>query len=147
MKSKVSQSEIERVRDSSRRMVRALGLLGQAHASLGISNSQVHALVEIEREGPLSLIELSKRLCLEKSSVSRMVEIMLEKKWVTTSLDSKDARRKLVALLPAGRKILSSIHSQASKRVSKALMQLSHQQREQVINGLEIYADVLTKNL
>lgn len=137
------QNTVRAIRESSRSMIRELGMLGEAHAALGVTNSQVHALVELEKEGELGINELAERLCLEKSSVSRLVDGMQTQQWVKTVVHTGDARRRILTLTAAGEKKLAAVHAEADDRVERALKNLSPQDQKQVLRGLELYARAL----
>lgn len=140
------QKTVRSIREASRSMIRELGMLGDAHASLGITNSQVHALVELEREGALGVVELAERLCLEKSSVSRLVDSMQTQQWIKAASHSGDGRRKILSLTAAGEKKLAAVHAEADDRVERALRSLSPQDQKSVLRGLDLYASALRES-
>lgn len=142
----VRKSAIARLRESGRTLVRELGLLGDVHGSLGLTNSQVHALIELEQDSSLSVIEIAQRLCLEKSSASRLVDSLVDQHWAATKKDFQDGRRRMVTLTTAGREILAMVHSQANKRVAAALSKLNRKQQQQAVRGLALYADALRRS-
>ncbi|MCC6954132.1 MAG: MarR family transcriptional regulator [Deltaproteobacteria bacterium] len=118
-------------------------MLGSAHASLGVTNSQVHALLELETDGTLSVIEIARRLRLEKSSTSRLVDGMVHLGLVRVDTDTVDGRRKLISLTKDGRKCVKAIHDQANSRVQDALSTLSAEEQRRVEDGLSLYASAL----
>lgn len=132
-----------RIRESTRQIVRALGMLGAAHQDLGVTNSQVHALIEIERQGPLTAVEIAKALQLEKSSVSRLLQNLVLRNYLTQSSDTIDGRRKVLSLTAAGRATLKRIHAAANERVTCALANLSAAETRTVEAGLALYAQAL----
>ena len=137
---------VRSVREASRSMVRELGMLGDAHAAQGVTNSQVHALVELEKEGALSVVELAERLRLEKSSVSRLIDGMQAQQWVKAASDPADARRKILTLTAAGEKKVSAVHADADGRVQRALQGLSPQDQKTVLRGIDLYARALKES-
>lgn len=143
MSKKRSVKPVTRVREAARAMVRELGMLGDAHGSLGVGNSHVHTLIELEREEALSVNDLAIRLCLEKSSVSRLVDVLELRNLVKTGSDPVDGRRRIVSLTSTGQKKLAAIHKQANRRVQAALQQLNSSEQEEVARGLELYARAL----
>ena len=143
MKPKRSEALITDIRDASRQMVRELGMLGAAHQSLGLTNSEVHALLELEKDGQLGVVELSARLRLEKSSVSRLVDGLISEKLVASNLGDKDRRKKFISLTSLGKRRLAEVHEEANVRVGRALETLTSEERSTIARGLELYAEAL----
>ncbi len=119
-------------------------MLGSAHASLGLSNSQVHVLIELERNKTLSLVQLANYLNLEKSSMSRLIDDLILERLVSTAEDSKDKRKKMISLSAAGKEKLKAIHHQANARVASAIKKLSSDEQQKIVTGLELYARALS---
>ena len=138
---------VRSIRESSRSMVRELGMLGEAHASLGLTNSQVHALIELEKDRALSVIELAERLHLEKSSVSRLIDALQAQQLIKAASDAGDARRKLVSLTSAGERKLVEVHAEADGRVERALSELTPREQELIARGIDLYARALKSSL
>lgn len=136
-------SQIEKVRDSSRRIVRELGFMKPTVGATGLPISAVHALIETGARGTLTAAALGEVLNLEKSSVSRMLRKLVESGEMEESGNPDDARSKILSLTDRGRKMLERIDSFGRGQVDGAFGHLSHDQRRVVVAGLEAYADAL----
>jgi DNA-binding MarR family transcriptional regulator/N-acetylglutamate synthase-like GNAT family acetyltransferase len=135
---------IEKVRDSSRRLVRELGFMKPTVGATGLPISAVHALIEIgSADGRLTAAELGDLLTLEKSSVSRMLRKLVERGEVQERENPRDARSKLLSLTRLGAAMLDRINDLGRGQVSGAFAHLSADRRNLVIAGLETYADAL----
>jgi hypothetical protein len=66
--------EVGPLRQASRLLVRELGFLDDGQIGLGITHSQCHTLIELERSERLTAGELAQALNLDKSTMSRTVE-------------------------------------------------------------------------
>ncbi len=133
---------IEKIRHSSREMVRELGMLSDdSHDSL--PPSFCHTLIELERHGSLSQIELSVLLRLDKSTISRIIKKLLSKKFITAMSNPTDKRCHQILLTSAGKKMLAQIHALANQQVSDSLLQLSNADQKLVIQGIALYAKAL----
>lgn len=139
------QKFIRAIRHYSRIMVRELGMLKAAHADLGLSNSEVHALLLIEERPGIAASELSEELILEKSSVSRLLQSIEARGLIRLEKDLFDGRRRALHLSKRGGSVLARIHSQADERVMGALDTLSREERETVMEGLRLYARALAE--
>jgi putative acetyltransferase len=137
------KSEIAPIRDASRHIVRELHLLDGRLCIGGFTFSECHLLTELESSGQATASELGERLVLEKSTMSRLVNGLLQKGHVAASPDPADARRRLLSLTPKGRRGVRQIHSYSNQQVGLALDYVAPAERQQVIAGLDRYAKAL----
>lgn len=137
------RSEVAPIRQSSRAMVRELHVLDGGHCFRGHSLSECHVLTEVEAMGQATVTALSERLVLEKSTVSRLVQGLVQRDELLMSADPADRRRKLLRLSTRGRRVVAEIHEHSNAQVEDALAFLSQSEREQVVAGLDRYARAL----
>ncbi|MBX9586019.1 MAG: winged helix DNA-binding protein [Gammaproteobacteria bacterium] len=133
---------ILKVRESSRRIVRELGLLGN-ESPYDLPLSFRHVLIELDLRVQLTQLELTELLILDKSTVSRMVKKLINYKLVAATIDKLDKRYKLLTLTAAGKKVVNGIHQSAIVNVRRALKTVSIHDREQIERGLRLYAMAL----
>ena len=139
----LSENLIERLREASRIFVREHGVLRAEQKGASLTYTQGHALIEIERQGALTVGELAAVLKLNKSSTSRMLARLHREKWIVETNASEDARRKPFRLTVEGRKRLQKLHQEAGERARRALLRLTKAERETVVRGMELYAAAL----
>jgi putative acetyltransferase len=143
------QSELEsgvtRLRGSSRRVVRQLGMLGGRWSPTGHSHSQCHALLELHRSGSLTPGELAQRLELDRSTVSRLAEGLVRRGWVRAAPHLHDGRSKALRLTAAGEREVARIDAVADEQVGAALGRLAPEEREVVVEGMALYARALSR--
>lgn len=137
----VPLATIDAIRAASRQLVRQLGFMGGKFAGTDLSLSAAHALIEIEA-GKVTARDLTDRLCLEKSSVSRMLRKLVETGDVAETGGS-DGRFKFLSLTDAGRERTAAIHAFARNRVAQALAELGPGQDHAILEGLNLYASAL----
>ena len=142
----IEHAQVEAIRTYSRMMVRELGFLNKFPRDEDISASQIHIMIELNRYGRLKGSELCDALQLDKSTISRSTKMLVEKGWITSSEDAKDARSKEYMLTSAGHKRLELSSERAHKIVNKAMAVLDDEQRTIVIEGLRLYAEALVKS-
>ena len=138
----LNRSDIDDVRQSSRKIVRKLGFLEPTLAKTGLSSSAVHALIEIGA-GARTANELSEILLLEKSTVSRMVKKLIAADLLETSPSEEDGRQINLGFTPSGRKMLGHINNFGRSQVQGAFEKLSKDECDQVRLGLKLYANAL----
>lgn len=134
---------ISEIRVASRDLVRQFGLMNHNVAGTDLSLSAVHAIIEIGRAKTLSSKELSEKLLLEKSTISRMVRVLVNRGEISEVRSESDLRMKHLHLTPQGKKTLRAIDAFAEAQVSGALSQLDDPSQQRVIKGLRDYSDAL----
>ena len=134
---------ISDIRAASRDLVREFGLMNQGVAGTDLSLSAAHAIIEIGRTHGLSARDLSNRLLLEKSTVSRLVKSLVERGEIREVRAQHDGRMKHLHLTPHGRKTLAEIDHFAEAQVSGALACLDNPARFGVLKGLRDYSAAL----
>lgn len=78
-------------------------------APLGITPSQGEVLRCLADAGPLSLIELGRRLVCETGSPSRLVSTLVEKGWVSRRENRDDRRQVSLVLTDEGRRLEAQV--------------------------------------
>ena len=139
-------SDIAGVREASRALVRELGFLTpSSDASDGLSHAECHALIEIERHNVIDQTTLGSLLRLDKSTVSRAVKALADRRLVRRAHGTIDGRRRELAITPLGKQRLCKIHAIAGKRVSAALALLAPAERDMIQRGIALYASALRR--
>ncbi|MGA7803301.1 MarR family winged helix-turn-helix transcriptional regulator, partial [Bradyrhizobium sp.] len=131
---------IDDIRAASRLMVRELGFMDATVAATDYPPSAVHTILEIGIRGPMTSVQLTDFLHLEKSSVSRLVRKLIDNGELKETTDADDARIKPLALTAKGRRTLAALHAFGRRQVSGALAQLTEAERRMVRQGLMLYA-------
>lgn len=139
------EGQVADVREASRQTVRELGILKSQPLAGGLSFTQCHVFLELDRNGRLSVGELAENLRLDKSTTSRAVAPLTEKGYLKVLADPEDQRRKLLLLTAKGRKQVQGIHQSAARRVDAALRYLEPEQRAIVVQGMNLYAQALKR--
>ena len=134
---------ISAIRIASRELVRQLGFMGGRFAGTDLHPSAVHALIEIEYGG-LTARDLSERLHLEKSSISRMLRKLVDAGEVIEQ-PGEDGRVKVLALTEAGQQRVLAIHAFADAQVTDALGRLTPDEARRVKEGLSLYSAALVE--
>jgi len=140
-----ADGHVRALREGSRDVVRELGMLGNESRCTGVSQTQCHALIEIEKYGLLSLGDLARILKVDKSTVSRTVAQLIRKGWVRIETERSDKRVKPLHLTEKGNKKVSEIHHQANMTVSSALDFLDSDEQQTVLKGMLLYSKALAR--
>ncbi|MCX7829312.1 MAG: MarR family transcriptional regulator [Thermanaerothrix sp.] len=119
-------------------LVRCLGLLDRDGACCGgVTLAQCHVLGEIADSGGLSLVELSRRLGLHKSTVSRTVDPLVRMGLVVQERDPVDRKRYVLSLTPKGEEVEGRISAVMELRCIRILEALDPASHDKVVSGVE----------
>lgn len=139
-------------RELIRKIERELGLLnreGNTTNTTGccckVSLAQCHALVEIGRASNISLKELSNILGLDKSTMSRTVDILVKKEYVIRSQSEMDKRCVNIKLSSKGKEVFDNIESSMNEKFKNAFEEIKLEDRETVLKSMRILVTVLGK--
>ncbi len=140
------KTTVSQIRQHSRQLVRELDVVKGVYLGTGYTFSQCHVLFELSQHKKLTLMELAEILLLDKSNTSRTVKKLLELGLVRAEKVTADNRQKLFSLTAKGKKALGCTTSLADRQVEQALENLSPDQQEIVIQGLQLYSGALRKS-
>jgi DNA-binding MarR family transcriptional regulator len=76
----------------------------RALAPAGVTTTQYAILARVEREGAMRLGRLADRLALERTTLTRELQPLLDERLAAVRGDPADRRRKIVGLTARGRK-------------------------------------------
>ncbi|MBV9998905.1 MAG: MarR family transcriptional regulator [Verrucomicrobia bacterium] len=120
-------------------LVRAFGLHRPDRMPSGgrpISVAEVHALMDMHAAGPISQRDLAAGLCLEKSTVSRLVRLMEGRGWVRRTTAEHDRRVMHVSLSEAGRTAAQHLARVRGAKFARVLAAIPQDQRVSVVEAV-----------
>ena len=135
------------LRESLRRLFRRLGFMERDEArccSMSVSRCQV--LVEVGRTENLSLVDLSARMGLEKSTVSRLVDALVEEGLAERRESPLDRRYLSIVLTAEGKELCGQVESRMDAYVASAWDRVPVDLRDKVLESLRILEGVFGKD-
>ncbi len=132
------------LREALRRLFRKMGFLERDEArccSMSLSRCQV--LVEIGRSGGLSLVDLAARMGLEKSSVSRLVDGLVEEGLAERAESPQDRRYLVIRLTAEGKARFLEIEERMDVLIGQVWERLPRERRELVLESLLVLEEAL----
>jgi DNA-binding MarR family transcriptional regulator len=124
------------------RFIHAFGVLRSDTTPCGLpmSVSTAHALCELATGPQINQRDLASRLGLTTSTVSRLVDQLVEKQWAERSVDPQcsDSRIRLVALTPAGDRVAEQVLAARAARFSRLLDGVPNDKHDTVIEALQL---------
>jgi DNA-binding MarR family transcriptional regulator len=110
---------------------------------MGVTTSQAGAVLAFPVKSGLTMNELSKAVNLDISTMTRMVDQLVEKGLVERQTDAKDRRVVRVGLTEAGRKLHKKLEDALQSFYTNALNKFPKEEQIIIIKNLQhIYADV-----
>ena len=134
----------EAVRFAFGRLVRSMGVLRPDVTPCGesMSVSEAHCISELFDLGPLSQLNLGMKLRLEKSTISRLVDQLADRRWVERAADGADGRVSLVRLTAVGRRRAERLARARRDRFAGLLAPLTADERSTMVAALTRLADL-----
>lgn len=144
---KMEDQENNILRELLRILVRDLGILEKSDASCcGISIAQCHAIVEIGRRGRITLVELADLLGLDKSTMSRTINNLVEADLVLRELDMENRRYVIIQLTDNGRTVFKSTEESMNSYYQSILSSIPEDKRNQVLESLRLLTSAVEAN-
>ncbi len=134
------------LRELFRITVRNVGLLEKDDASCcGVTTSQCHALVEIGRSGTISLIDLAQQLNLDKSTLSRTINNLVESDLVIREQDPDNRRYIKIQLTKKGRQLYHTIEDSMDDYFRKIMSGIPVEKHSQVNESVSFLLEAVRK--
>ena len=118
--------------------VRAFGLHRPDETPCGapVPVSEAHALAALAERGALAQRQLGSFLGLTKSTVSRLVDQLERRGWVSRRPGDGDARQRLVSLTTEGEKVAADIARRRADRMARLLDHVPESDRSALLTAL-----------
>jgi homoprotocatechuate degradation regulator HpaR len=107
-------------------------------AETGITEQQWRVLRVLAEFGPLDTSTLADRASLLFPSLTRIAQTMRTKGLITQTRDENDRRRQMIAITPAGQKIIDDNAEESNRIVSNFRSTLGEENYEQLLDLLAI---------
>ena len=132
------QDDVGQVLDSIRRIVRLLRLGSrEAERQVGLTGAQLFILQKLAEAGMLSVNELGERTHTHQSSVSVVVQTLVDRGLVDRARAADDQRRLELTLTPAAKTLLKKAPDATQDRLIGALQRMPGNVRKQLAKALE----------
>ncbi len=136
--------ESSTLREMVRVLVRHLGILEKSDTyCCGVSLAQCHAIVEIGRKGTINLNDLAEILGVDKSTMSRTINNLVESGLAARALDDSDRRYVVIQLTESGQKFYENTETGMERYFEGVLKQIPEDKRGQVLESLALLTDAV----
>jgi DNA-binding MarR family transcriptional regulator len=111
----------------------------------GLNQSQVAALIHLDRVEELSQTELAGRLGMRKAAAGVLIDGLEGKGLIERSRSRQDRRLQLVSITDAGRRVVAEV-DRMGETLGTALREgISHEERTQLVSILQRFRNNLRK--
>jgi DNA-binding MarR family transcriptional regulator len=107
--------------------------------------TQARMLSALLRNGPISQVELGRRMGLEKSWISRAVDKLVEQGWVVRSQNEQDRRAFDLELTPQGLAQARLLHADLEAHAKSVLERLEPEARVTVMQAMRLLDGVIER--
>jgi DNA-binding MarR family transcriptional regulator len=108
-----------------------------------VTVGQCHAIVEIGRVGSISLTDLSDLIGVDKSTMSRTINNLVEDSLVIRDIDEDNRRYVNIQLTDSGRMIYNNIEKTMNTYYQGIFDSIPEEKRNQVLESLQILKDAV----
>lgn len=144
----MAEQERNTLRELIRVLVRRLGILEKSDArSSSFSLAQCHAIVEIGRKGKINLNDLANLLDVDKSTMSRTINNLVESGLAVRALDDDDRRYVVIQLAESGQLLFEDTETSMHQYFSNVFQRIPENKREQVLESLALLVDAVSEGV
>lgn len=124
---------IHHFREIVRIFDREIDFQNNASCCNGISVTQCHTLLEIEKNNEISISELAGKLSLDKSTVSRTVDGLVNINLVDRVIPKENRRKALLNLTHNGQQVCSTINYTNDGFIKQVMSEFTVTEREEFL--------------
>ena len=128
---------IKKFREIIRKFEREIFFLNNDSCCNVVTLAQCYTLMEIENKGNISVSELANCMTLDKSTVSRTVDTLVNMGLINREIPTENRRMTLISLTDAGQKTCDDINSKNDKYIDDNLSILSGEEQIELLKLFE----------
>ena len=137
---------IRRFREYIRHIERELNIQNNSNCCHGVTLAQCHTLLEIFSHKSINLGDLSERLYLDKSTVSRTIEGLVTNDMVIRSVPKENRRTVLISLTEKGKDVCNQINRDSDSFFGSVLDSIPGKDLPVFLKSFEIAVEKMIKN-
>jgi DNA-binding MarR family transcriptional regulator len=136
---------IKKFREILRRFEREIFMLNSESCCCGVTLAQCHILLEIESKNKVSVTELAKSVGLDKSTISRTIDGVVNAGLIDRSIPSENRRMAVLQLTEAGKETCRTINNNNDKFFADILSIMTKQEKENIIRLFDKITNQMVK--
>jgi MarR family transcriptional regulator, organic hydroperoxide resistance regulator len=137
---------VDEVGEMVKKLVRILQLFEKDQIKpFGVTTSQCYCLLELLKSESLNMCELSDKLNLSISTVTRVIDNLVRDELILRNRDENDRRIVILSLSEKGRKTAEELFKNISQYYKRILMNIPSGELRQVLNSVSLILDSFEK--
>lgn len=128
---------IKKFRETIRVLDREMFYQNNASCCNGISLAQCHTLLEIEKNNEISISELAGNLSLDKSTISRTVDGLVNISLVDRIIPKENRRKALLNLTESGEQVCQTINFTNDTYIGNVLKDFTAEEQKEFLRLLK----------
>lgn len=121
----------------------ALALFVDEAAEFGFSPTQYSALAFTYIEPGIQQNVLGERVALDRSSVTKCVEILEKDGLIRREVDRKDRRARMLYITPEGEKVLETVHAAALKARARIYATMGKERFQNFLEDMKAFSAIM----
>lgn len=129
------------------RLVRALQLFERDQIkAYGFTTSQCYTILELYKSASLTMNELSERMNLNSSTMTRILDNLVRDKYISRDKDESDRRIVVVSLTDTGKKAAEELDTIVKQYYKKIIENIPEGQVEEILKSVNILQKAFEKS-
>lgn len=141
-----SECCVDEVGEMVKKLVRVFQLFERDQIKIhGFTTSQCYTLLEINKSGGLTVSELSDKMNLNASTMTRVLDNLVRDEYVIRDRDESDRRVVTLALTDKGREAVSVLNRSVNDYYKKIIEAIPEGQMEEILKSVGILLNAFEK--
>ena len=133
----MEQEKIRKLREIIRKFEREMFFQNNLSCCSGVTLAQCHTLLEIENKGVISVTELANCMSLDKSTVSRTIDSLVNKGLINREIPSDNRRMAQISLTEEGQQTCDDINSRNDQYIHDNLSDFTGMEQKELLKLFE----------
>lgn len=137
---------VDEVGEMIQRLVKVIHLFERDQIKVyGFTTSQCNVLLEILKAGSLTMNELSDKMNLNTSTMTRILDNLVRDKYITRDRDESDRRIVVVSLTNSGNEMAQKLKDSVNEYYRKIIENIPEGQLDSVLNSVNLLQSAFEK--
>jgi MarR family transcriptional regulator, organic hydroperoxide resistance regulator len=137
---------VDEVGQMIQKLVRVIQLFERDQIKVhGFTTSQCNTLLEISKAGSLTMNELSDKMNLNTSTMTRILDNLVRDKYISRDRDEADRRIVVVSLTENGKEVAIKLSNSVNQYYKKIIENIPEGQVDSVLNSVNVLQKAFEK--
>ena len=133
------------MRAFNRLYTQAIGSLDDRHEGLDVTLAQARLLFTIGKLTEPQVNQIADFLGLDLAYTSRLLGTLEDAKLIRRTISAQDRRQRVVALTPAGRRLLGELERRSNERVLTLIQHLDPAEVDRLLDAMDTISALITR--